>query len=96
MDGKCKKEVFEMSKKKKKWFFDIWLNKEVISNCLLSLNGKGKMINPLTLRSDWYLFSPNITAESNTEDMRIREVIIKTKSSWLLKKKTHLLLVNTT
>ena len=84
-----------MSKKKKKWFFDIWLNKEVISNCLLSLNGKGKIVNPLTLRSDWYLLSPNIiTAESNTEDMRIREVIIKTKSSWLLKKK-HILLVVT-
>lgn len=79
---KIEKKVFEMSKKKKKWFFDIWLNKEVISNCLLSLNGKGKMVNPLTSRSDWYLFSPNIiTAESNTEDMRIREVIIKTKSS---------------
>ena len=46
------------------------------------------MVNPLTSRSDWYLFSPNIiTAESNSEDMRIREVIIKTKSSWLLKKK---------
>ena len=40
------------------------------------------MVNPLTSMSDWYLFSPNIiTAESNTEDMRIREVIIKTKSS---------------
>ena len=78
MDGKCKKKVFEMSKKQK----NIWLKKEVISNCLLSLNGKGKMVNPLTPRSDWYLFSPNIiTAESNTEDMRIREVIIKTKSS---------------
>ena len=46
MDGKCKKKVFEMSKKQKKWFFDIWLKKEVISNCLLSLNGKGKMVNP--------------------------------------------------
>ena len=79
---KIEKKVFEMSKKKKKWFFNIWLKKEVISNCLLSLNGKGKMVNPLTSRSDWYLFSPNIiTAESNTEDMRIREVIIKTKSS---------------
>ena len=78
MDGKCKKKVFEMSKKQK----NIWLKKEVISNCLLSLNGKGKMVNPLTSRSDWYLFSPNIiTAKSNTEDMRIREVIIKTKSS---------------
>ena len=44
-------------------------------------------LNPMTPKSYYHLISPyNITTESNIKVMRIREMITKQRSSWLLNK----------
>ena len=67
--------------------FEGWLalTQNVRLNCNLVLFDC--FVNPLILESDQHLISPfNITHESNIKVMRIKEMIINWRTSWLLNK----------